>query len=616
MKIDNAIFSLNVPISQKGAAIFKKLMLFSLFIIFSVSMTFNIFFVGASEISNTGGVWDIILNSTVGDVVINYTVRLPLNNSYIYDVDDFVVQMNITNTTVSNVQMSIDLNGTWIEMSNRTGTGVSGALVNYSFVNNTMGTNWYDGEWHNLTFRIANGTSIIWWTNDSLIRFRFYEAVDNTISITSYLEGTVNSQTENVNLTASPLTNASACNAYVNDINEGNTTIVLTNTTVGRGAWSNASAIIWNNTAYGNYTYLTVGCQDSFSNYSWFNTSVEYSTWRSFKYDSIKPTINLDGTKVITIGNHSNGNGNYINYSIESTDNTSISLVIKGIYITGAGNDSVFRSDYAIANSSGNENYYNRTRYSNGTQQINANFTPDSPHLSGLVNISVEATDEAGNKANAGNYTVQIRLFKIGWNYYGDFRNVTVRELSRHINNISYVTWFDNRAGYKNWTTHTVGGTTNIGHTLNATNTTGVYVTQDMTLIAPSFTGMEYHLVYNINMTLNQNSTSEGTDAWNTFGTLKRHSLNNTMWITNSSGWSNVKVGANTENVTWACVWDASNQRYVCGNRGRNALTSQPVSGSYYTVTNYTFSPGTAVWVGIKDQVNITINRTKMTLYS
>jgi len=313
-------------------------------------------------------------------------------------------------------------------------------------------------------------------------------------------------------------------------------------------------------------------------NYTLYENAVSQGT-RFFRVDSTVPTI--VGTPTFTLGNKSTG-GNYINVTFNVTDANPSSCKVRLYY-----------GDGKILNATSEVSY-------NSTPQwawCFVNVTPSDVTKDGYVEIVPTAQDQAGNENISGtNQSYIFYRLKTGWNIITGYENKTLSQIAGEFTNVTYVSVFDNRPDMKNFTTFTVGGSTNSGigsnHSSNYSyGAAYIYVNADVVSMRRYYAPPAAWQ----NVTLYANSTAGKTD-WNLLGVTKQlTNLNTTLTgnvCTNTTG---AIVGANCANLTWMSFYSIQEAKPCSFYRGRLA-TSCSLTSDQYNLTR-----GDALWIAVQD---------------
>jgi len=361
------------------------------------------------------------------------------------------------------------------------------------------------------------------------------------------------------------------------------------------GSTYNATIYDANGTEFGNITYNndtlshfyndTILPHDSgfglWHNYTLYEDAVSQGTFL-FKVDSTAPAINsTSATTAYTLGNYTSG-GNYLNVTFGISDVNPSNCYAELHY-----------GDGSILNVT-NELTYN-TSTEHGVCYLN--ITPDDITKDGYVEVYPSMKDAAGNvDASVLNQSYIFYRLKAGWNPITGYENKTLSEIANEFEHITYVSAFDNRGGYKNFTTFTVGGSTNENITINHSSSYGygavyIYVTEDVVSMRRYYAPPSSWT----NVTLYTNTSASKTN-WNMIGIIDYLTdWNDTLMqdvCLNSTG-SN--VGANCSNITWASWYDIQNGQYCSFYRNRLATSCTETSAEL------NLGRGDALWLAVED---------------
>ena len=519
------------------------------------------------EYTNTAPFSISIFNTT--DLGFTYTsTNLTGNCSAIYYWNGTQIKLTLVNNTINQT--------IWVNST--------GQIVNFTFGGNRDAASrpGYTGLWHNITYFCQNLTGYKWWFNSSLTEnFTYFRIVDFTTYTTSFSElnvtnGSVWSSVPlkfNLSITAPAL----SCNLYYNTT-KNITLLAMTNASGSRNYWT-ASITALNDTAYNDYIQILFGCTDVYGNKTWSNTTVpvDPTGWSNYiQYDTRVPVIR----NVVFTAPYNTTGGNSVNISFDVTDNTTSTCKGQVIY----GDSTRFNITGTLTNV---------TEVLNGTMNCTVIFSPTqtvpSFNQSGNITFFGVALDSSVNDA----YSTTFREFqgyylKKGWNYIIPFENVSTNDLAAWLPSSSGVTYVSvwNNTG-KSFITHTVGATTN-RFTLNSTtNATLLYLTSDAVLLRRYY---GYPVGWG-NITLYLNDTPTHT-SWDLVGPLFRKSLNQTVWLINTTIAIHPTYAANTTLIQ-VSSYNPGLGKFCNLFKTYSSTSCYP----YYTATNYTIPRGMAVWV-------------------
>ena len=398
-------------------------------------------------------------------------------------------------------------------------------------------------------------------------------AVSQTMTVTSVNPSVnlTNYTTNELVLNVSTSNAASKCVALIGYNNgTADESWLMTNGT-SNTTWVNASTFNPNSDSHFNdYLNLTYRCENGTAGIYW-NSSVWY-----FGFDSTSPVI--DGE---TYSYSNTTDGNQIVFTFNVTDNNTDNCAVRIINPTGSVEKTVDGTMLERAEDA----------------RCNVTLSPSDFLYNGNYSLEAWAEDEQDNTGvTTSNESIMIYKMKTGWNLITIYENKTLAEIASMVENISYVSSWDNLA--KSYTTFTVGSSTNGAHTANATNATYVYANEDLTLMR------DYDPVDSKwqNVTLYKTSTS----GWNQMGVMNRMTLNNTLY--NSTGsifkYDGTHDTAYTSaNITYVSYYNTTLGKYCSARRGFTATSCSPD----LNVTDITLDRGQALWVLI--DANITYDR-------
>lgn len=453
-----------------------------------------------------------------------------------------VAGMNFTITLNESVNESCEF------MWNNNGTLFTMTNANLSANNRSFNYTWFtppeafSGKWQNVTFRCGNGTLKSWYNTSSNESFLMYRLNNDTpLSIGDI--GIVNSSI----ITGTPILNISIAGAVFNatnctyNFNATGEQSGLMAQSPNRQFWSNASGITSGDTPYSVWTNITYNCTNSVGNYS--TGAVKY-----FQIDTTKPSI-LPSLMYAPIGNASGSTfGNYLTVYFNISDQ----------HPNYCGLSLYFEDDGYIKNVSSQSVYNASETMSNCT----VNVTAADIDRDGYVDVVPFAKDNAGNENTTGSNNQSYVFFRLkeGWNIITGYENKTLTQIAMEFPNVTYVSVFDNAPDAKNFTTFTVGGTTNANIPSNHSSNKSygaalVYVNDDVNIIRRHYSvPVEWQ-----NVTLYSN-TSVNKTKWNLVGvTSQLTNVNSSMMqdvCTNETAFNNNRTITFAGNNTWMSMSD------------------------------------------------------------
>lgn len=375
-----------------------------------------------------------------------------------------------------------------------------------------------------------------------------------------------------------------------------NSKTVWFNCTGDAGSTYNATIGYDNGTSYGTVTYVN-DTLSHFHNSTTLERDSAYGKWHNFtlyedavsqgiyffKVDSTAPTIHA--TPSYTLGNYTSG-GNVLNVTFNITDENPSSCYLELHYDDGTITNITGDSDdvtYSAANSA----------------YCYFNLTPDDIEQDGYVEVKPSAKDAAGNENSAVyNQSYIIYRLKTGWNLVTGYENKTLSEIADEFEKVTYVSAFNNDGGYKNFTTYTVGGSTNENVTANfssnySSGAAYIYVSEDIVSMRRYYTPLTSWT----NASLYVNDSASKT-PWNIIGiTEYLTDMNETLYQDVCLNLTGSNVGANCSNITWASWYDIQNGEYCSWYRGRKATSCDVDS------TDLNLTRGDALWLAVEDDL-------------
>lgn len=358
----------------------------------------------------------------------------------------------------------------------------------------------------------------------------------------------------------------------------------------------NSSALVFNATNYGEQHNATVRCDDNFANYSWTNATGT----SAFKFGiditnpiALAPTFRVhNDTTETTIGN-------YFNATFSLLDNNPATCGIT--YVNG--NDEVPRNiTGALRNPGASSTCDVRVHAENFT--IDGNFTILNTWANDAFNRSIT------NQTSATRQMVVQKLIAGQWNMVSlTGNNLTMATLGGTMPNITAITIFNSRIGFKNHTQWDFGSAANANLQVNTTN--GTFVFLDGSTDAVFIQNFTSHALNVPHSNFLAHSTNSSLKGLNTLPIWANVTLNNTLYgCTNvgqvSFGNTNGRTCNNTyQNISRVIWWDAANTRYCGASQG-----SQISSCRDYRVTNLTLQKGDSVWFQVNG--NVTLNFTEI----
>ena len=310
-----------------------------------------------------------------------------------------------------------------------------------------------------------------------------------------------------------------------------------------------------------------------------------------FDVDSTAPTI--AGTPTFALGNKTTG-GNYLNVTFNITDINPSQCRVRLYY-----------QDGTIINMSGEISYNSTPQWA----YCYANVTPSEINKDGYVEVVPATKDEAGNEAiSTTNQSWIVYRLKTGWNFITGFENKTLSQIAGEFTNVTYVSVWDNTGTMKNFTTFTLGGSTNANVRSNLTSIYGygsayIYVSTDIVSMRRYYTPITSWL----NATLFRNTTT-GKTSWNQIGVTKRTTDLNATIMANACFNSTHYTGS-CEDITWVSWYNIQLGKYCSFYRNRLAT-----SCSGYLSNNITLERGDSLWIALSTSIaynNITLDRGK-----
>jgi len=377
-----------------------------------------------------------------------------------------------------------------------------------------------------------------------------------------------------LNVSVSPASNTTECK-YKIGYDNGTTSSwsgIMTNGT-------DTNTTFWNSSAFTPIVDSTFGSMHNVTFSCYNGTAATNQTAQSFfGYDSTNPHVWSLST---AIGNHSAvGTGSNVSITFNVSDRYRSTCSVKVYDYDGTKESEVtgtFIDDLA-------EN-----------TRCLVTISPTYISKNGKYTLEPNAEDSLGNSnVSDTNMTVTAYQLKTGWNLISIPENITLDDIANSIDNISYVSFFDNNV--KTYTTYTVGSNTNANYMINATNATYVYVDEDILLLRE-----HYAVTTNTNQTLVYNSTTGG---WNQVSLMNRTNLNETFYNTtegglisvyNTTGLVDIVSRASSANITYVSYYNATLGKYCTARRGYTATSCTGINA--HNVTDIYIDRGQAIWI-------------------
>lgn len=508
---------------------------------------------------------------------ISFTYTYPTNASTIYPLFGGTHQITLTtNATILTCQFMWNNNGTLFSM---TPTSATNRTWNYtSWVPPTL-----NGNWQNLRYKCGNAT-YMWSNATSLHQFKIKDSASYAFVDRIILNNSVRSTRPIMNI--SVYDNATNCTFNFDSRGLNGSMMQSPAKEPYRVYWTNASALNFPETAYGEWHNITYQCQDSCGN-------VTNSSRYFFKLDLTSPTIS--GTPTFALGNKSAG-GNYLNVTFNVTDKNPLGCGVRLYY-----------KDGTIINASGDYSYNNTPEWA----FCYINVTPEDIEKDGYAVVVPAANDDAGHRDIS--WTNQSWVFyrlKTGWNIITGFENKTTAQMASEFTNITYVSLWDNLN--KSFTTYTTGGSTNSGLASNLSTRYGAgavhfYVNDDVVSMRRHYAVADSWY----NATLYHNTTTTKS-SWNLVGiTSNLTDLNNSLIFkfdlcVNSTGGNYSSKSYCNNVITWTSWYDIQNGQTCSFYRNRLATSCSGIKS-----TELNASIGDALWIAVSDSNNVTLNRRK-----
>lgn len=336
------------------------------------------------------------------------------------------------------------------------------------------------GQYRNATIRAWNNTNGVYqWLNDTtttgFFNFSINERSPNATRIFPRANGIINATFYNTGRSINVTTNQtlSKVTAYINETISLVLTARLDNTEFG-----NSSQVSYNQTdfwvGWDNITYLG---EDGFGNRSWSNFTARGYNQTFFFIDTISPTIDHFAAEIY----NSTGPtallqpGNYlriiVNISDNSTDNAT--LQVWNLYDnTSSRYTMLFHNSSNFTTGIGNQTGIGAGELRSNTMSswFKLNMSGENITRDGMFRFKIiNVYDKAGNTAN-GTSNITYVFTNISATYHIPlviYDNKTLSEIATTLPNITHVSTYDYREGFKNFTTFTVGSSTNANTLVN-----------------------------------------------------------------------------------------------------------------------------------------------------
>ena len=473
-------------------------------------------------------------------------------------------------------------------------TNNSGDVVNTTFTNMsiiwTFPSRGDDSPLRAWTAKCEVGTTRVWLNTSATAGFYYFkinERAANSILITNVtpIGGSFQSANISLNITV----NETMANCFFMAGYTNNTQTALTSMTNGSAShlwFTNASHFSNTPSTYDGWHNLTFYCNDSFGNGTWYNTSAT-SGWLLYRSDIIVPVVN---DTLFFISNSTSGN--WVNFSFLVTD-----TYINSTYMV------IYKPDATTAEK--NATYIRNRTTDNTSRYYQVNLTSSDLALDGVYVIGLRSVDSGGLIGNSTNTTLVVTNLKSGkWNLVTFNNNITMGNIPSLVYNISYVSIFDNRLGYKNFTTFQAGLSTNSGTMVNETlNATMVYSVANVVLIRNYSRGI-WNIPSAANVTLMTGGWNyvgfSGTNSTNLNASIYGHNCGNVTYrVTNASITFTGNGTGNTSNTNLTASYPKIVRIISVGN-GSTAL----LAGNYtYNETYMWF-----LWSGypLYSDINVT----------
>ena len=496
---------------------------------------------------------------------IGFTYNTPTNGSTQFPEIGGVLNFSISTNESFNTSCELmwNNNGTLFAMSNMSAANTSWQLnFNIPAANRTA--------INNARYRCGNTTPLKEWSNATSILYFWINDNTYTIQDLVVVNNSILSGIPKLNISMNNEKNATNCTFNYNAAGEQS---ALMGQSPNRRFWSNASALSWSDSSYGAQHNISYNCTDSAGNYSG-------SGLYFFKLDTAAPTF--PATPVFSsIGNKSTG-GNYITITANTTDANA-----------GYCGASLYYGSDIRRNVSREVSFNSSANNANCT----VNITPSDIAEDGYVEITPFVKDVAGNEnVSSTNQSYIIYRLKTGWNVVTGYENKTLSQIAAEFTNVTYVSVFDNQPTMKNFTTFTVGGSTNSGvgsnHSANYSyGAAYVYVNADVVSMR------RYYALPSAwtNATLWTNSTV-GKPTWNLVGVTKQlTNLNTTMMQNVCTNTTGAIVGTNCANLTWFSFYSIQDGKFCSFYRNRLATSCS------LTTAQYNLTRGDALWIAVQN---------------
>jgi len=393
---------------------------------------------------------------------------------------------------------------------------------------------------------------------------------------------TVESPTNATLFTSEPIFNITTNDTAVNTSYyfNGESAVALINDTTANTSWSNSSALSLADSPFDGFNNVTFSATNTTSTI-WSNTSLT-AGYTFFKLDSASPiidTLTLDFRN--TTDNTTLEGGNYLNFTFNASERE-----YRTIYVT------IYLPNGTVVNSTVTPTSLTTTE----NRFVSVNISGADLPIDGLYQIEAHVEDSSARDTAGTNQSIIVTRLKadvfnlVTWN-----ENITLSGISDRIPNLTSVSIYDNRIGFKNFTTFTIGTSTNQNVAVNESlNSTYLLPSSDLLLIRIFQTGA----YGNTNVTLE-------TGGWNLVGLVTTLTLNESMYATDA--YVNITLGAaDFNNVTYAS-WYNGTSGLFCSAFQSFTITS--CSG--FTVTGITIREDSGLWILTND--NMTVNRTLLT---
>jgi len=340
---------------------------------------------------------------------------------------------------------------------------------------------------------------------------------------------------------------------------------------------------------------LTYCCNDTIG-----SGNVTFSSLEFIKYDITNPTFTFRNWTVQNTSTH-----RYIDIQFN------VNLEGCGIYITHEDATSTFK-----------EGSYLDGALLNGTGNCTLNVTWADITQDGDFTITHWANDTGTNSANGSTTEVGVfTLLKEGWNMVsatGFLDNTTsggrhtlASDILDNLPNCTYLSLWDNREDWKNYTTFGISTpTVNGGLEIKVGNATWIYCTSNQYYYRRDYLTLSTMGADDMNQSLLVNKTSTVGTRWNLIGLANHKTLNDTLWPGDEHLFTTTAQGgdAGNGNITAVAWFNTTGDNYITCVKALGNISYSPLCNAGYNASEVTIREGSAIWVHTNQ--NLTLNRT------